>query len=55
MLTRGWTSYDWSKLTTKHVSLEQQKETGIGIQGKFYKQTKNTKPVIPMQIRSAVE
>ena len=43
MLTRGWTSYDWSKLTTKHVSLEQQKETGISIQGKFYKQTKNTK------------
>ena len=43
MLTRGWTSYDWDKLTTKHVSLKQQKETGIGIQGKFYKQTKNTK------------
>ncbi|MBQ3121972.1 MAG: SEL1-like repeat protein, partial [Bacteroidaceae bacterium] len=43
MLTRGWTSYDWSKLTTKHVSLEQQKETVISIQGKFYKQTKNTK------------
>jgi len=43
MLTRGWTSYDWSKLTTKHVALKHQKETGIGIQGKFYKQTKNTK------------
>ena len=43
MLTRGWTSYDWSKLTTKHVSLAHQKETGIGIQGKFYKQTKNKK------------
>ena len=43
MLTRGWTSYDWDKLTTKHVSLKQQKETGLGIQGKFYKQTKNTK------------
>ena len=43
MLTRGWTSYDWSKLTTKHVSLAHQKETGIGIQGKFYKQIKNTK------------
>ena len=43
MLTRGWTSYDWSKLTTKHVALKHQKETGIGIQGKFYKQTKNKK------------
>ena len=43
MLTRGWTSYDWDKLTTKHVSLKQQKETGLGIQGKFYKQTKNSK------------
>ena len=43
MLTRGWTSYDWNKLTTKHVSLTHQKETGIGIQGKFYKQTKNKK------------
>ena len=43
MLTCGWTSYDWSKLTTKHVELKHQKETGIGIQGKFYKQTKNKK------------
>ncbi|MBQ5705626.1 MAG: SEL1-like repeat protein [Bacteroidaceae bacterium] len=43
MLTRGWTSYDWSKLTTKQITLKHQKETGIGIQGKFYKQTKNKK------------
>lgn len=43
MLTRGWTSYDWSKLTTKHVTLEQPIETGISILGKLYKQTKNKK------------
>ena len=37
MLTRGWTSYDWSKLTTKHVSLEQPIEKGILITGELLK------------------
>ena len=37
MLTRGWTSYDWNKLTTKHVSLTQPIERGILIKGKILK------------------
>ncbi|MBR5511889.1 MAG: SEL1-like repeat protein [Bacteroidaceae bacterium] len=37
MLTRGWTSYDWSKLTTKHVSLAQPIERGILLKGEILK------------------
>ena len=37
MQTRGWTSYDWSKLATKHVSLEQPIEKGILITGELLK------------------
>ena len=37
MLTRGWTSYDWSKLTTKYVSLSQPIERGILLGGELLK------------------
>ena len=43
MLTRGWTSYDWSKLTTKYVSLQQPTERGILVKGELLKIEPNTK------------
>ena len=43
MLTRGWTSYDWSKLTTKHVALSQPIERGILLKGEILKIEPNKK------------
>ena len=43
MLTNGWTSYNWSKLTSKEIKLEQPMEKGITVKGTFYKKEKNKK------------
>ena len=37
MLTHGWTSYDWSKLSTRDTRLEQPVERGITIKGRYVK------------------
>ena len=37
MLTHGWTSYDWSKLSRRDAKLEQPVERGITIKGRFVK------------------
>ena len=37
MLTHGWTSYDWSKLSRRDAKLEQPIERGITIKGRFIK------------------
>ena len=37
MLTHGWTSYDWSKLSRREAKLEQPIERGITIKGRFIK------------------
>ena len=37
MLTHGWTSYDWSKLSRRDTKLEQPIERGITIKGRFVK------------------
>ena len=39
MLTHGWTSYDWSKLSTQDGRLEEPIERGITIKGNFIKKT----------------
>lgn len=43
MLTRGWTSYDWSKLSNKRADLNEPIEKGITIKGRFIKKTPNRK------------
>lgn len=43
MLTRGWTSYDWSKLSNKTANLDEPIEKGITIKGRFIKKTPNRK------------
>ena len=43
MLTHGWTSYDWSKLTRTAINDIQPIERGITIKGKFFLKTKNKK------------
>ena len=59
MLTRGWTSYDWSKLTTKYVSLAQPIERGILLGGELLKIEPNKKmgelgtgSIVPMKQKS---
>lgn len=37
MMTRGWTSYDWSKLSHREAKLEQPIEKGIIVKGSFVK------------------
>ena len=37
MLTHGWTSYDWSKLSRRDAKLEHPIERGITIKGRFVK------------------
>lgn len=41
MLTHGWTSYDWSKLTATDISNLQPVETGITIKGRLFEKRKN--------------
>ena len=41
MLTHGWTSYDWAKLSQKHIALTQPIEKGITIKGRFIRKTPN--------------
>ena len=43
MLTHGWTSYDWSKLSRKETQLEQPIEKGITIKGRYVKKVPNRK------------
>ena len=43
MLTHGWTSYDWSKLTRTAINDMQPIERGITIKGRFLLKTKNNK------------
>ena len=43
MLTHGWTSYDWSKLTRTAIKDMQPIERGITIKGHFLLKTKNNK------------
>lgn len=43
MLTHGWTSYDWSKLSHKEAKLEQPIEKGITIKGRYVKKVPNRK------------
>ena len=40
MLTHGWTSYDWSKLTRTSIGEFQPIERGITIKGRFFLKTK---------------
>lgn len=40
MLTNGWTSYDWSKLSVRDVGLSHPMEKGITLKGTFYKKEK---------------
>lgn len=39
MLTHGWSSYDWHKLTTQEFKLREPIERGITIKGSFVKKT----------------
>ncbi len=41
MLTHGWTSYDWSRLTRTRIGNFQPIERGITIKGRFFLKTKN--------------
>ena len=43
MLTHGWTSYDWNKLSRKEASLEQPIEKGIVVKGLYVKKEPNRK------------
>ena len=43
MLTHGWTSYDWSKLTRTRIGNFQPIERGITIKGRFFLKTLNQK------------
>lgn len=43
MLTRGWTSYDWSRLSNKTADLDEPIEKGITIKGRFIKKTPKRK------------
>ena len=43
MLTHGWTSYDWSKLTREEIGDFQPIERGITIKGKFFLKTRSNK------------
>ena len=39
MMTRGWTAYEWEKLSTRQAKLQQPIEKGIMIKGAFVKKT----------------
>ena len=39
MMTRGWTAYEWSKLSTRNAKLQQPIEKGIMIKGTYVKKT----------------
>ena len=39
MMTRGWSSYDWSKLSKRNARLQEPIEKGIMIKGRFVKKT----------------
>ena len=43
MLTHGWTSYDWNKLSRKEAKLEQPIEKGIMVKGRYVKKIPNRK------------
>ena len=43
MLTHGWTSYDWSKLTREEIGNFQPIERGITIKGKFFMKNRSSK------------
>ncbi len=43
MLTHGWTSYDWSKLSKRETKLLEPIEKGITIKGRFIKKEPNRK------------
>lgn len=43
MLTHGWTSYDWNKLSRKDARLEQPIEKGIMVKGRYVKKIPNRK------------
>ena len=43
MLTHGWTSYDWNKLSRKDAKLTQPIEKGITVKGRFVKKVPNRK------------
>lgn len=44
MLTHGWSSYDWHKLTTQQFKLDEPVERGITIKGSFIKKLDSNKP-----------
>ena len=41
MLTHGWTSYDWSKLSRKDAKLAHPIERGITVKGRYVKKVRN--------------
>ena len=43
MLTRGWTAYDWSKLSRSHIDVRHQAEGGIELNGEVYTREPNKK------------
>ncbi len=43
MLTHGWSSYDWNKLTTQQFKLDEPIERGIIIKGSFVKKIESRK------------
>ena len=43
MLTHGWTSYDWSKLTRSYIDVRHQAEEGIELGGEVYTREPNRK------------
>ncbi|MBR5511888.1 MAG: SEL1-like repeat protein [Bacteroidaceae bacterium] len=43
MLTHGWTSYDWSKLSRSHIDVRHQAEVGIELSGEVYTREANKK------------
>ncbi len=45
MLTHGWTSYDWSKLTSINMSELQPVELGITLKGALYKNVKQERKI----------
>ena len=43
MLTHGWTSYDWSKLSRSHIDVRHHAEEGIELSGEVYTREENKK------------
>ena len=43
MLTHGWTSYDWSKLSRSHIDVRHHAEEGIELSGEVYTREPNKK------------